>query len=283
MKTQQHTIDSRTGELMMTKMQSRYRFLFTTLSLVLSLLLTSSLPVWAQPGSLDASFTQAGTGFNTFVFDLALQTDGKVIVGGAFFQYNGTTQNYVTRLNTDGTLDAAFAPTGTGLNNTVISLAVQTDGKILVGGSFTSYNGTTRNYIARLNADGTLDATFAPTGTGLNGGVTTLILQADGKVLVGGGFTDYNGTTRNRIARLNADGTLDATFVPTGTGLSGQVQKIVLQADGKVLVGGGFTDYNGTTRNRIARLNADGTLMQPLSQRNRAEWSGAEDCPPSRR
>jgi uncharacterized delta-60 repeat protein len=214
----------------------------------------------AQPGSLDVTFTQTGTGLNGIVYALAHQADGKVLVGGFFSDYNGTARNSIARLNADGTLDASFAPTGTGLNDIVWSIALQADGKILVGGGFTSYNGTTQNRIARLNTDGTLDNSFAPMGTGLNDAVYALTLQTDGKVLVGGFFTDYNGTIRNRILRLNADGTLDASFAPTGTGLNNLVLALALQADGKVIVGGFFTDYNGTTRNRIARLNADGTL-----------------------
>jgi uncharacterized delta-60 repeat protein len=152
-----------------------------------------------------------------------------------------------------GSLDATFAPTGTGLNSQVYATTVQADGKVLVGGLFTFYNGTARNRIARLNADGTLDASFV-VGTGLDNSVLAIAVQADGKVLVGGFFTNYNGTVRNRIARLNADGTLDVSFAPTGTGLSSNVFAIAVQPDRKVLVGGAFTDYNGTARGRIARL-----------------------------
>ncbi len=211
-------------------------------------------------GSLDATFTQTGSGLNNQTNALAVQSDGKIVVGGLITAYNGTARGRVARLNADGSLDATFVPTGTGLNNDVADIVVQSDGKILVGGDFTAYNGTTRNYIVRLNADGSLDASFAPTGTGLNNVVRALVVQPDGKILVGGGFTDYNGTTRNRVTRLNADGTLDASFAPTGTGLNSTVLALSVQADGKILVGGAFTDYNGTTRNRVTRLNADGTL-----------------------
>ncbi len=145
-----------------------------------------------------------------------------------------------------------------GANGAVYTTILQPDGKILIGGQFTTYNGITANRIARLNTDGTLDTTFT-VGTGADSSVNTITLQPDGKILIGGAFTTYNGTTVNHVARLNADGTLDTTFV-TGTGTNGSVFTIALQPDGKILIGGWFTTYNGTTANYIARLNTDGTL-----------------------
>ncbi len=207
-------------------------------------------------GSLDSTFNP-GTGAGGWVRSLALQPDGKILIGGGFTTFNGMPRNRIVRLNADASLDATFNPV-TGANNFVGDLLIQPDGKVVIGGGFTSYNGIARNGIARLNVDGSLDTTFNP-GTGANGGVSSLALQPDGKLLIGGGFTGYNGTPRNRIARLNADGSLDATFNP-GTGASSSVWSLFLQPDGKVMVGGDFTTYNGTSRNRIARLNANGSL-----------------------
>ena len=131
---------------------------------------------------------------------------------------------------------------------------LQADGKILIGGDFTTIGGVTRNRIARLNADGTLDTGFNPNA---NNNVVSLALQADGKILIGGGFTTINGTTRNYIARLNSDGSLDTGFNPD---TNNYVWSIAVQADGKILVGGNFTSIAGQARNFIARLNADGTF-----------------------
>ena len=138
------------------------------------------------------------------------------------------------------------------------ALAVQPDGKVLIGGNFTTVGGTARSSIARLNADGSLDTTFDP-GVGVSSNVRAMALQPDGKVLIGGWFATVAGTNRNHIARLNADGSLDASFDP-GAGASGTVYDIVVQADGKVLIGGAFNTVDGVARNRIARLNADGSL-----------------------
>jgi uncharacterized delta-60 repeat protein/uncharacterized repeat protein (TIGR01451 family) len=226
------------------------------------------------PGSNDPSFNH-GTGFNSTVYSTALQSDGKIIVGGNFATYNGTAINYIARLHPDGSLDTGFNP-GTGFNYDVKSIALQPDGKIIAGGYFTSFNGTAKNYIARLNADGSLDTGFNP-GTGFNSTVQSIAIQSDGKIIVGGYFTSFNGTARNRIARLNADGSLDAGFNP-GIGFNGHVLSTPLQPDGKIIAGGYFTSFNGTARNSIARLNADGSLdagFNPGTGFNSAVWSTA--------
>ena len=150
---------------------------------------------------------------------------------------------------------AALDPTfNTDVDGAIYAVTLQPDGKILIGGGFTAVNSSTRNRVARLNADGTLDTAFNPD---LDVQVFDVTLQPDGKVLVGGNFTVVNGATRNRVARLNADGTLDTGFSPD---VNGTVIAVTLQPDGKILTGGSFSSVNGSTRNRIARLNADGTL-----------------------
>ena len=207
-------------------------------------------------GSLDVSFTP-GTGANNTIRASAIQSDGKIIIGGDFITYNGATRIRITRLNTDGSLDAGFN-TGAGANNSIRTCAIQGDGKIVVGGLFTSYNGTVASRIARLNTDGSLDAGFN-IGTGANNTIFSANIQSDGKIIIGGGFTSYNGTTRNYITRLNTGGGLDAGF-NTGTGANFTILTTSTQSDGKIIIGGDFTAYNGTVKNRITRLNADGSL-----------------------
>ncbi len=207
-------------------------------------------------GTIDNTFN-AGTGANATINSLALQTDGKVLIGGSFTVYNGISRNYIARLNADGTIDAGFNP-GTGGNQRVEAIIVQPDGKILIGGAFNSYNATARGRVARLNADGSLDASFNPS-SGANNIVEAMALQSDGKVIIGGLFTTYNATTRNRIARLNTDGSLDVSFNP-GTGVNNTIWDMCLQPDGNLLISGEFTLYNGTSRSRIARVLPNGTL-----------------------
>jgi uncharacterized delta-60 repeat protein len=215
----------------------------------------------AQTASLDSKFKPApGIDANKFVYSVALQPDGKILIGGNFTTYNGTARNRIARLNADGSLDASFN-LGSGVegsNSLIYSIAVQPDGKILIGGNFTSYDGTAINNIARLNTDGSLDTSFN-LGTGANSYLQSVAVQLDGKILIGGNFTTYNGTAINRIARLNTDGSLDTSFDP-GSGADNSVYSFALQPDGKIFIGGFFTTYNGTAINRIARLNADGSL-----------------------
>jgi uncharacterized delta-60 repeat protein len=223
---------------------------------------TTNAQAAGTPGTVDLTF-DPGSGANGVVYALAVQGDGKVLIGGDFTAYNGTARNRIARLNNNGTLDTTFNP-GTGVNGTVWSLAVQSDGKILIGGAFTTFNDTARNGIARLNSNGTLDTTFNP-GTGIGGGdflaVYAIAVQSDGKILIGGAFTTFNGTNRNGIARLNSNGTLDTTFNPgIGADDGSTVFAVTVQGDGKVLIGGFFSTYDGTARNKIARLNNNGTL-----------------------
>jgi uncharacterized delta-60 repeat protein len=146
---------------------------------------------------------------------------------------------------------------GTGFNNTVNTLTLQSDGKILVGGYFGSYQGVGANIIIRLNSDGSRDTSFN-IGTGFDNWVYSLSLQSDGKILVGGGFTSYQGVGANRIIRLNSNGSRDTSF-NIGTGFDNWVYRLALQSDGKILVGGDFTSYQGVEANIIIRLNSDGS------------------------
>ena len=233
-------------------------------------------------GTLESTTTfNPGTGPDNTVFALAVQPDGKLLLGGAFQNVNGTARSRLARLHADGSLESTttFNP-GTGANDWVVSAAVQADGKILLGGYFTTLDGAARNRIARLNANGSVEstATFNP-GTGADGRVFSVAVQTDGKILLGGAFQNVNGAARSRFARLHADGTQESTttFDP-GTGANGEVDSIALQADGQILLGGGFTNVNGTVVNLVARLDSDAaTQSLTAPDATRLQWlrSGA--------
>ena len=286
-------------------------------------------PIWIAPrvcclssdGKPDFSFG-SNSGFNNSgVNSVAIQSDGKIICGGSFNNYNGITRGRIARLNSDGTLDSSFS-VGSGFNSTVNSVAIQSDGKIVCVGAFSSYNETTRGRIARLNSDGTLDSTFAvgiigfnntifataiksdgkivcvgaftylwftevsgiinltsngipdsflnsgSSGFGFNGAVFSLARQTDGKIICGGNFTTYVDTNSFGVARLNSNTDLDSTF-DTGTGFNGDgsavLDVVAIQSDGKIICTGSFSNYNGVSRDFIARLNPDGTLDSAFS------------------
>ena len=210
------------------------------------------------PGTLDAGFLSTGTGASDDINTVAIQNDGKIIIGGNFFDYNLIARQFVARLSADGRLDTGFA-TGLGPDGNVYAVAVQKDGKILIGGSFGHYDTTPRGGIARLSTGGSLDPGFLGTGSGTNGDVDALVIQSDGKIIIGGGFSTCNGTPRGSIARLNNDGSLDTGFA-TGSGTVGSVESLAVQGDGRILIGGGLTMYNSTPVGHLARLNTDGSL-----------------------
>jgi uncharacterized delta-60 repeat protein len=211
-------------------------------------------------GTVDVGFQSSVAGSLVSINSIALQNDGRVLIGGVFATINSQSRLNIARLNSDGTLDSGFQNGLSGANGAVYSVAAQTDGKVLIGGLFTSVNGEGRSNVARLNADGTLDSAFLNGLAGTDGGVAAVAVQLDGKVVLGGLFSTVNGESRNRIARLNADGTLDTTFLNELAGADGGVAAVLVQPDGKVLIGGSFTRVNGVIRNRVARLNPEGTL-----------------------
>ena len=199
-------------------------------------------------GSRDYTFsTDGGVGgiFGNMeeVYAVAIQSDDKILIGGFFDSYGAHNSiSCLARINTDGSLDTAFTYNlGTGLNlltygsGAVHSIAIQDDGKILVGGEFTSFDGVSRNRIARLNSDGTLDTSFDP-GFGFDQLVLSIEVQINGKILVGGSFTSFDGTANNKLVRLNPDGTKDASF-NLGTVFNHTVSTVKLQNNGKILVG----------------------------------------------
>jgi len=225
-------------------------------------------------GTLDVTFnlinlwdSYSGLAGSADVF--GLQSDGRIIVGGIFDTVNGTSCNALARLNTDGSMDTTFNP-GINVGGAVTCLVVTPQDKIVIGGSFTSINGYSRNEIARLNSDGSVDTTFDP-GLGAFGGygslyVKSIGIQSDGKVIIGGNFTGFNGTNRVNIARLNTDGSLDLTFNAVMSA-GATVTCMESQLDGKTIVGGVAGTFNGVPMNGIARLNSDtsSTILNLLS------------------
>gem|GEM_PF-2543192 len=220
-----------------------------------------------HPGAPDYTFN-AGKGSITLkkgfmnLFDgtatsRAVQPDGKILIGGDFTQVNGVAANYLVRVNPDGTVDPSFN-TAVGANGIVRAIAVQPDGKIVIGGEFTQVNGVYAARVARLNADGSFDFTFNQ-GYGLDGVVYALAVQADGRILLGGNFASYNQYTATRLARLLPNGEFDPAFrladPPNNT-----VETVLTQPDGGIVIGGSFTQMGTTSRQRVGRYNPDLTL-----------------------
>jgi uncharacterized delta-60 repeat protein len=221
-------------------------------------------------GTLDGGLSADA---NSDVYALTLQPDGRILVGGDLTTLNGFTRNRIARLNADGTLDGSFDPDA-GSFSYVATMTVQPDGKIVVGGWFSTMGGVARANLARLNPDGTLDAGFAPR---VAGEVTTMVPQCNGKLVIGGNFSSVDWITRNYIAQLNADGSLDTSFVGS---TNGPVRSLAAQADGRLVLGGDFLVVDGFTHYYLARLAnvpAGGSLA--VSSQNRIQWLRSGSSP----
>jgi len=205
-------------------------------------------------GSLDSGFARQP---DWSVDALALQPDGKILMAGDFRGQSGESRTNLLRLNRDGTVDPNFHSSSAGSDGDLFSIAVQANGKILVGGHFSTLDGQGATDLARLNADGTLDTSFHP-GLDYYGSILSIVLQTDGKILVGGEFN----TPRDAIARFNPDGTLDEPFAPVA---DYSVTALGLQADGKIVISGYFDSLGGQSRRRIGRLTNPTPATQSLS------------------
>jgi uncharacterized delta-60 repeat protein len=242
-------------------MKTKARAGFSVLHSPLVILAASTVAFLTHPASAQVGQRGAGTACyaadpDARVYAVAVQADGKTLIGGDFKNVRGVPRNHIARLNVDGSLDTTFDPgaqSGTE-DASVSSLAVQADGRILVGGYFTNLAGNARSNLGRLNANGSIDPSFNP---GANGNVQCLALQTNGQILVGGLFTALAGQPRTNLARLNTNGTLDTSFSPAA---DGTVMSLAVQADQKILVGGTFNTLGGQARTNIGRLNSDGTL-----------------------
>ena len=205
-------------------------------------------------GDVDLSFN-GGSGVNGPIQAVAVQPDGKAIIGGWFTTVQGHMRNGVARLNPDGTGDATFHSTAAG-TWPASSVALQADGRVLVGGT----------RVVRLHADGSWDNSFTnilDEQIGEYGPIVYAIaVQPDGKVLIGGYFSYVHGVLHPNIARLNADGSLDGSFTPPASVI--EAHTLVLQPDGKVLVAGVF-DHQGIHRQTLVRLSSNGSLDNSFS------------------
>jgi hypothetical protein len=210
-----------------------------------------------------ASDFNTGTGFinNSFGFQsIYKQNDGKILATGNFTSFNGTAMNRLARLNTDGSLDNSLV-IGSGFNNVTSGVDVDSQGRIIVAGTFTSYSGVSSRCIIRLTSGGTVD-----TAVGLNGfsnATNSVVVNSDDSLYVGGYFTGFSGTVSNRLIKLTSGFTVDSSF-NVGAGLnsntSNQPVGLVADVDDGVFVYGFFTTYSGQSANRLVRLTSTGQI-----------------------
>ncbi len=213
-------------------------------------------------GAKDTSFDSisAGPAARNVNAVLVRPGDGKIFAGGYFSTYGGVPRHNLAWVNGDGSVDSTFAGLS-GVADTypqIYAIAEQPDGKILVGGYFSSVAGAPRSNLVRLNSDSTIDPTF-DANLSVYGTVRVFHIQPDGKILIAGSIQAVNGVARGRIARLNANGTLDGSFDP-GIGANSTIYSVARDAAGNIYVGGSFVFFNGQTRLRVAKLTSAGAV-----------------------
>ncbi len=200
----------------------------------------------------------AGSGANEDIFTLGLMADGRILAGGQFTSFNGVAGlNYLAVLQPDGAVDSGFAFSNNLINGPVYAAVARPDGRILIGGDFNNVGGQPRTFLAQLQPGGGLDTNFA--SVAINDSLRAILIQPDGRIVIAGRFTTVDGQPRNRLARLNADASLDVTFAPV-SGANNSIRGLALQPDGRVIIGGQFTSYDGVARGRLARVLTNGTI-----------------------
>jgi uncharacterized delta-60 repeat protein len=221
-------------------------------------------------GSLDSTFNcRIGGDVQLRLDGLALEPSGKIWIGGRFTNVNGVARLNLARLNPDGTLDESFdlQRIVSGTNTAIHRIRIQPDGKVLVSGTWIE----PQRSLIRLNPDGSLDDGFGPVvvrPSGYYQHIYDMFTHTDGTVAVVGEFENINGVTRRCAARLRANGALDPSFNADFGRFSTAAGSVVVQPDGKVVVGGWFSEASGTQRLGLARLNADGTVDPSFDSTN---------------
>ncbi|HSD08143.1 T9SS sorting signal type C domain-containing protein [Flavobacterium sp.] len=216
-------------------------------------------------GDWDSGFDNVTGLPSTTFYAIEKAIDGQIYIGGSFTIYDATLRGRLAKVSNAGSLDINFMSAGgVGANGNVLKVIPLSSKKVMIFGSFTSFNGSPVNRIARLNEDGSLDKSFNSAAivatAGASSTIRAAVQLADGSFIIGGDFTKYNNTTRNRILKIKADGTLDSSFVPVTIGNGGVYALSVDNVSGKILVGGSFTSVGGVPKNRLVRLNSDGSL-----------------------
>ncbi len=188
------------------------------------------------------------------VWAMVTMDNGQSLLGGRFLTSHGLPRRNIVRVNADGGVDRTFTP-GSGFNGEVRSLALRSDGQIVAGGSFTSYNGKAANGVALISANGTSSIPL-PTPDAAN---VRWVGVANEGMYIGGAFNSVGGNPRRNLARLTTAGTLDTGF-DSSNGANGIINTGAVQADGKIIIAGNFTSYNGSSCPRIARINTNGSI-----------------------
>jgi uncharacterized delta-60 repeat protein len=211
-------------------------------------------------GTVDPTWNTSGAGPSNQVMDIALMTDGRIVIAGNFVTYNGINSYFITRLLPNGNRDFTFNIPPNAINGAVRAIDIQGHDKVVAVGEFFVCYGHSMPHIARFLPNGDVDLDF-DIGWGFSAVTHDVLVLPDDRILVGGNFSNYNLNESYGLALLQPEGPYDASMVmaPGFLGAFGTVRKLLRQPDGKILVGGSFSSYNGQPIKAMARLNLDGS------------------------
>lgn len=214
-------------------------------------------------GSPDPAFVTAGGisgGLGASVNAIKLLKDKSMLIGGTFGQVGGVARKCLAKLKPNGALDTSFDPSAgvDGANARISTLTVQSNDRILIGGTFEKVQNTARKNVARLNADGTLDASF--NAGSVSGEVDAVLALPDNRILIGGVFTTIGGSSRPSVAMLNPDGSLTSWTLNSSNLSIYKLEAMILQPDGKLVLGGRFASNDPFANFTVLRANADGSM-----------------------
>ncbi len=240
---------------------NRFLFSFSCLFLIFVSNLSFGQTQLANLDSFNADFYSKfgnGSGINR-VYKVLELANGQILVGGTFYEVNGFPITGIARLNSDGSFDHTFH-SGMSEEHEVTTLAELPSGKILVGGSFNSYDGVNCGNFVVLNPNGTRDFTYSGIGNVGYSRINDIQLAPGNKVIIAGYFSSFNGVLRNGLVRLNSSLQVDTSFGTNYSGNSGgDFESVLVFPDGGVLVGGDFTNYWGNGASGLIKLTAAGT------------------------
>ncbi len=190
------------------------------------------------------------------VYAVAVQDDGRIVIGGYFTGVGGVTRKHIARLEANGALDMGF---DVDVEDTVYALAIQDDDSIVIGGAFRTVEGEPRDHLARVDVNGVLDEDL---DLEVSDEVYALAIQPGGSIVLGGAFANINEEDRFGLARVHPNGSLDMSFDPDLGDADDwvEVSALAVQTDGSIILGGEFVSVSGTTRTNVARLHANGAL-----------------------
>jgi uncharacterized repeat protein (TIGR01451 family)/uncharacterized delta-60 repeat protein len=241
-------------------------------------------------GSIDTNFNPniispnpinyAGAGFNVTPNVVTVDTNGKILCGGYFTNFNGYPISYIARLESNGVFDPTFnanstatyrgfASDITAMVTQVTDIELQPDGKILAAGIFRQFNGTNVRNIARLTANGNLDTSFVTSGFenstpgiyneyNMVRDIDLVTTGTDYRLYAAGDFFRYNNANCNEMIRISCSGmnqgSNDINFRLRNAGTNGNLYCMKRQGDGKIIIGGNFRSFNGITAEYVTRI-----------------------------